>query len=161
MSQKKPRERRKCGVCDSPFEVQNNKADFNQRWCSKSCATTAAHLRERGEGKRDRRLGWMKPGLAPTKHPTNYDIAWAAGIYEGEGSCRTSRGGVQIHIGQKDEWLCPKLKTLFGGTVAIVQMNGQPFYNWSLSGARARGFLMTIYMFLSPRRQEQVVRAWQ
>jgi len=29
-----------------------------------------------------------KPELAPTKVPSTIDIAWAAGVYEGEGSCR-------------------------------------------------------------------------
>ena len=84
-------------------------------------------------------------------------IAWAAGLFEGEGSCTRARHGSQnVHLGQKDRWVCDRMKALFGGSIGERQMNGSPFYEWHISGARARGFLMTMFTFLSPRRQEQV-----
>lgn len=99
----------------------------------------------------------MKPGLEATEHPTLMQITWAAGLYEGEGSCRrVSRNSSQVHLGQKDRWVCDRMKALFGGSITERPMNGQPFYEWHIHGARARGFLMTMFSFLSPRRQEQV-----
>ena len=91
------------------------------------------------------------------------DIHWAAGIYEGEGSTQSYHKGCQIRVGQKERWLCDKLRGFFGGRVAERRMNDQPFYEWTVSGPRARGFLLTMYMLLSPRRQDQIqqqMTAW-
>jgi hypothetical protein len=78
------------------------------------------------------------------------DIAWAAGIYEGEGTF----GGHSVRVVQKDNWLIYRLKYLFGGTV--TEYNG--YHYWTISGPLCRGFLLTIFTFLSPRRKEQVTR---
>lgn len=93
------------------------------------------------------------------------DIAWAAGVYEGEGSvcpptdkCRTQ----VVALTQKDSWLPYQLQGKFGGWVyyyTYAAKNGRParsYYYWKCTGPVARGFLMTIYKFLSPRRQEQI-----
>lgn len=102
----------------------------------------------------------LNPRLAPTERPALKDIYWAAGIYEGEGSCHGShRSNIQCRVGQKDRWLCDRLRALFGGHVCATTNQGKPFYNWAMSGARARGFLMTIYTLMSPRRQDQIVSA--
>lgn len=105
-------------------------------------------------------LGRCKPGLEAKEHPTNIDIAWAAGIWEGEGNCCStswSKEGqkhttTKIVVTQKDPWLLNKLKLLFGGSICKHSF----CFQWSITGARARGFIMTIYTFLSPRRKEQV-----
>ena|ERR1035437_9260938 len=90
-------------------------------------------------------------------HPTMLDIAWAAGIYEGEGHCRpTGANTVRLSVSQKDLWLLYRLRQLFGGTVYLRKSCGKSNVNqWYLSGTRARGFLLTIFSFLSPRRREQ------
>lgn len=99
----------------------------------------------------------IRPELRPTIRPTNYDIAWAAGIYEGEGSLQChGPNGIQVRVGQKEFWLPERLRDLFGGSTLERQMNDQPFSEWHISGARARGFLLTVYGFLSPRRQGQI-----
>ena len=95
------------------------------------------------------RFGWLDPALAPTEIPAIHDIAWAAGFYEGEG-CVSSRG--MVRIGQKDPWVLKQMRELYGGTVAFYD----GMYSLSLNGSRARGFLMSIYGLLSPRRQEQI-----
>jgi hypothetical protein len=100
-------------------------------------------------------LGHQKPGFERRERPTLLDIAWAAGIYEGEGHCTQDA----IQIGQNDPWLLYRLQALFGGRVAPTgEQRGKPFvhYRWSASGPRGRGFAMTIYKFLSPRRQAQI-----
>jgi hypothetical protein len=113
------------------------------------------------------RLGMSLARLAPTEHPTLLQIAWAAGVFEGEGHCRRyfndkakiSRGSELVTVGQKDPWLCPRLRDLFGGTVRRHRRQNIEWHVWTLHGARARGFLMTIFTFLSPRRKQQVREA--
>ncbi len=102
-------------------------------------------------------IGYMKPGLEATEHPTLKDIIWAAGLFEGEGYVGGSGARTQqCGVGQKDRWVVDRFRAFFGGSIGERQMNGQPFYEWHISGARARGFLMTMFSFLSPRRQGQV-----
>lgn len=105
-------------------------------------------------------LGFCKPGFEAKIHPTSLDIAWAAGIFEGEGHCywqivKTS-GTQRVRVGQKDSWILYKLKDLFGGSVRTNNNKWGLWYVWDLNGSRARGFLMTIYKFLFPQRKEQV-----
>ena len=131
--------------------IRGNKADINQRFCSKACS---ASVRFKGT---HYNYGSVKPGLEATISPTNMDLAWAAGIFEGEGYMN-KRGNTsqQCGVGQKDRWVVDKFKAMFGGSIGEREINGAPFYEWHISGARARGFLMTMFTFLSPRRQEQV-----
>lgn len=107
--------------------------------------------------------GYCTPGYEATEHPSNMDIAWAAGIFEGEGTAsRNNTNSNFAIVVQKDRWLIDRFRALFGGSVRIVtrkpnaSFKGGEYYEWNASGARARGFLMTVYKFLSPRRKEQV-----
>lgn len=100
------------------------------------------------------KLGYRTPAHAPFAVATTYDIYWAAGIFEGEGSLVAPHGSLMTHVTQKDRWILDKLRALFGGTIAP---DGAVF-KWYLSGARARGFIQTIYILLSPRRQVQARR---
>lgn len=86
--------------------------------------------------------------------PTPLDLAWASGIFEGEGSAVADKTQ-RVTVPQKDRWLCDRFKRFFGGSV-VARRN---LHEWRAYGARARGFLMTIYKFLSPRRKAQVRRA--
>ena len=91
--------------------------------------------------------------LAPSKSPTMLDIAWAAGIWEGEGWVATSC----MAACQKDPYILYKLQELFGGSVGNkVNANRSTLYRWLLCGTRARGFALTIFSFMSPRRKEQI-----
>lgn len=111
------------------------------------------------------RVGWYKVELKPSVHPTLLDIAWAAGIFEGEGHARGGRthpgGGkdytTYVCVTQKHPWLCFRLKALFGGTVYTYKHKYKEtlgeYHRWVLSGPRARGFLMTVYKFLSPENK--------
>jgi hypothetical protein len=88
------------------------------------------------------------------------DIYWAAGIFEGEGSFNKTAGSGNIKVSQKDTWLLSRLRELFGGSVRVQdRSNYGPQHSWILCGARARGFVMTIYSLLSPRRQSQA-KTW-
>lgn len=115
-------------------------------------------------------VGKLKQGLEPSLHPTTIDIVWAAGLFEGEGSvCKTGatkkypgKFTTQVKIYQKDRWVLDKCRELFGGSVLTRTQKGSKLCpqsgeisSWQISGPRGRGFIMTIYKFLSPRRKEQ------
>lgn len=107
----------------------------------------------------------MLARLAPTEQPTLQDIAWAAGIFEGEGHAfrkHSDRGATGLAVvTQKDPWILERLRALFGGSVYTYRQGtrGYAMSYWKLSGARGRGFLLTVFAFLSPRRRVQVRRA--
>lgn len=105
------------------------------------------------EGK-SHNFGSSKLGLESKVSPSLLNIAWAAGIYEGEGTAN----GAHIGVSQKNKALLIVLKNLFGGTIS--PMGSRPIYQWHISGTRAREFAMTIYRFLTPHRQEQIKKVW-
>ena len=92
------------------------------------------------------------------RSPTPKEVAWAAGIYEGEGNVNFAHGqtSLQITIVQKDTWILYKLQTLFGGSIY-----GKPDWKskcsfYKLCGDNARGFAFQIYRWLSPRRKKEI-----
>lgn len=119
---------------------------------------------------RGRRPGCNLDKNIPTLHPSMSDIAWAAGIYEGEGSTTAKevikngkryRTTPAVMITQKDDWMVRRMRELFGGTVnqylsSNKAMGDKKYFRWAVHGPRARGFMYTIYSYLSPRRQEQL-----
>ena len=132
-----------CKGCKKEFVGRTGR-----RWCSKKCWAYFG----------GNHIGKCKPGLEAIECPTIADIAWAAGIYEGEGCAMRKQAGAVVS--QKDPWLLYKMQRLFGGHVGLRHKleHGQDYeiYQWGITGTRARGFLMTIFSFLSPRRQEQI-----
>jgi len=111
-------------------------------------------LTERAHSMGVKNLGRLTLRLAPTEEATPHDFIWAAGIYEGEGNIN-GRGyhGTCVRVSQKDTWILERLRALFGGSVSGRRDGCR---QWSVSGARARGFAMSVYGLLSPRRQEQI-----
>lgn len=95
--------------------------------------------------------------------PTLQDIAWAAGFLEGEGYFGATQGsngyGVsRVSAVQQQKWPLEKLQKLFGGTISArpAYRSTKPYFRWYIHQARARGVMMTIYSFMSVRRQEQI-----
>lgn len=107
-------------------------------------------------------LGWRNHKLDPTVHPTVGDLRQAVGLYEGEGTAQSVKGCTQVQIQQKHRFVLDWMKARFGGSIGYVKRkrnNRSPVYNWQIAGVRARGFLMTVYPFLSPHRQRQAQKA--
>lgn len=103
--------------------------------------------------------------LDAVRKPTAIDVAWAAGIYEGEGSCITNHNGTGnksfvVSVNQKDPELLYRMREMFGGSIKLCnrKFNGilRPIYHWKICGDRARAFIFTVYPFLTARRKEQV-----
>ena len=104
------------------------------------------------------KLGESKESLTASLSPLVRDLAWASAIVEGEGSIVLDRGYVRINAYQKLPWVLERMQSLFGGS---VYREKRGYHNWQISGARARGFLMTIYGFLSPHKKAQARRAFE
>lgn len=116
--------------------------------------------------KRDRQ------GLEPTRKPTAIEIAWAAGIYEGEGSCLIGGGtgeskSFAAQVSQKGPELLYRLREMFGGSVKEVANNrssrivpnppvDRVINHWRVCGDKARLFFACIYPFLTARRKQQI-----
>lgn len=107
-----------------------------------------------------------KSGLDAKLVPTDLDVAWAAGIYEGEGSCVAGGNGGRsfaVRVNQKDPEMLYRMKDLFGGSIKLYdeekkgRVNGRfSLYAWTVCGDRARTFLGSIYPYLTSRRKAQI-----
>ena len=101
------------------------------------------------------------PWLSAEREPTELEVAWAAGFYEGEGSCGCSPKAKSLHVSLPQHNVEPliKLKQLFGGGIH-TPVSGRPSI-WQIYGPRAYRFLEAIYPYLSEKRQAQVDRAYR
>lgn len=95
--------------------------------------------------------------VPPIRIPTEAEIAWAAGIYEGEGCVAGTKGRTIAVVSQKDPELLYRMRELFGGGITMVRM-GTPKYchTWKLYGDVARSFFVSIYPWLTTRRKGQI-----
>ena len=133
----------------------------NPKFCGHGCVMVAINKKYKFGNRRN-----SKATTPAASQPSLQDIAWAAGIYEGEGHARftgTLSNSTRVCVAQKDDWLLRRMQELFGGTIyrrrAVSPKNPHACDFWYLSGSRARGFLMTIFTFLSPRRKTQAKEA--
>jgi hypothetical protein len=88
--------------------------------------------------------------------PTDLDIAWAAGLWEGEGHCQARNKTQRVTISQNEVWVLERCRALFGGSIGCSE--GRACSYWNINGQRARDFLTAVWPWLSPRRREQVLR---
>src|SRR5437899_325842 len=89
-----------------------------------------------------------------TSHPTARDLEWAAGFLEGEGSFGKWGTTHTVQAAQVNQEPLLRIQTLFGGWVKprkTMQPGHQNAWVWRVSGARARGIMMTLYSLLSER----------
>ena len=102
-----------------------------------------------------------KPELDATKTPTLLDIAWAAGVYEGEGTVHQRRiASAQTEVVQKDPEILYRLRDWFGGSVGMQGGGSTPeawrCHSWTVCGDRCRLFVALIYGYLSARRRAAI-----
>ena len=138
-----------CPQCGREFQCGGRgRRHKGATYCMNSCAWLAR---------------WKKRGTRTeeaTTIPTAQDIAWAAGLFEGEG---TAKHGMAV-VYQCDRWVLDRMLSLFGGVVELVNrsnksLHHRPSYIWRAQGPRGRGFLFTVYKFLSPGRKTQALAA--
>jgi hypothetical protein len=97
----------------------------------------------------------------PTRQPSDVDIAWIAGLYEGEGTCwDTGKGQITCGIYQKDPEILYWCLEMFGGSISQMRHRtpDKVCNVWNLNGDNARVFLQVIYPFMSARRKVQIDR---
>lgn len=98
------------------------------------------------------------------------DLAYAAGIIDGEGCISISRNSknrglqIQVEVGNTNEWLLQWLRFAFGGRVILVNdrrtenRGWKPVYHWYLRYDEIREFLKLIYPYLRIKRvQAEIV----
>ena len=105
-----------------------------------------------------------KSTLKSTLRPTLQDIAWAAGFLEGEGSFQRKGGGnlsITVSAVQVNKEPVQRMVDLFGGSLKMYRrpLPSADIWRWDANGARGRGVAMTLYPFLSAKRQAQVRHA--
>jgi hypothetical protein len=90
--------------------------------------------------------------------PITRDIAWAAGFYEGEGTCNYATRSQHVVVNQVEREPLEKLQRMFGGTIRPIKAHhrSQASWRWCAHGPRARGVMMTLYVLLSKKRQAQI-----
>jgi hypothetical protein len=88
-----------------------------------------------------------------TKSPVTGDLHWASGFLEGEASFSPSK----IFVSQVNPDPLTRLLEIFGGTVR--RLANQPIWRWTVSGSRARGIMMTLYVLMSNTRKDQIKEA--
>ena len=82
------------------------------------------------------------------------DVAWFAGLYEGEGSI----SGKSLTMSQKDPWIFDRIVLLFGGSV-YKPSTGHVAYQWRANVLLTKFLVPIIIKYLSPRRIEQLRKA--
>jgi len=110
-------------------------------------------------------VGKRSPAVRAISRPRVRDIAWAAGFYEGEGSCCYANHSTRISVGQVNREPLDRMAALFGGHVFRLNAVRSGYdkryisrgaWRWLACGARARGILLTLYGMLSDKRREQI-----
>lgn len=96
----------------------------------------------------------------PAREPSDIDIAWLAGLFEGEGSV-TGKNGKKavVSIPQKDAEILFRCREMLGGSISKVIREDTHLHVFSLCGDGGRRFLQAIYPFMSTRRKMQIEKA--
>ena len=97
------------------------------------------------------------------------DIAWFAGLYEGEGSVlvESTRLAPRLRIDMTDRDVLERAAVMTGGRIhgyesktrQELHPQWKPAYSLVVNGPAAIGWLMTIYSLLGMRRRAQIRKA--
>lgn len=87
------------------------------------------------------------------------DIAWLAGLVEGEGCFRLQHRSINIMVGMTDEDVIAKAAKLLGRHYLNVpprEERCKPQFHITFSGRHAAAWMMTLYPFMGQRRRERI-----
>lgn len=88
------------------------------------------------------------------------EIAWLAGLLEGEGCFSKRKNCVTIQINMTDCDVVRKSANLVGarsvGRREDKRANCKPCFYWTIAGPRAAGWMMTVYPLMGKRRQARI-----
>lgn len=98
--------------------------------------------------------------------PDSYELAWAAGFFDGEGHTRrrgaaTRGGGLGVHINQNDRRVLDRFAAAVGrGNVGTYkQANGSTMYAYRVHSRDAAEVLAAIWPWLSEMKRVQAEAA--
>lgn len=98
--------------------------------------------------------------------PCTTDLTWAAGFIEGEGHLQIHRERrlrtFSLMVSQINKWPIYRLQSFFGGNIGKQKrskLSNSSLLRWAIHGARARGVIMTLYKFFSPKLQNRAREA--
>jgi hypothetical protein len=89
-------------------------------------------------------------------------LCWAAGFIEGEGSVYFDKRVVTLRVPQTQREPLDRLVGILGGSIyfrARAKPHHKDQHVFRLNGRYAVGAVMTLYVLMSPGRQEQIRRA--
>jgi hypothetical protein len=100
--------------------------------------------------------------------PTGFECAYAAGFFDGEGSVSietrrlvkhsaTLNWRLSVRVSQVDPAPLQQLRSIWGGSICFRQpgkRSVRPYYQWSISTARAEQFLKDIASFAIVKQRE-------
>jgi|ERR1700733_6511310 len=103
----------------------------------------------------------VAPNIDVDTTPTEIQIAWIAGIFEGEGHAwGHQQGRTAIVISQKDPEILYRCREMFGGRIEMLRASSPKYIHaWKLYGDRARRFFQLIFPLMSTRRKMQIEKA--
>ena len=94
------------------------------------------------------------------------DLAYFAGIFDGEGHIslsrqhgkRTRKITFQLIVGMANtnEWICNQMKFTFGGSIQPVESKGnqKPYYQWRIVSRQAFNFLTAVIPYLHLKKAQ-------
>jgi intein/homing endonuclease len=98
--------------------------------------------------------------------PSREDIAWLAGLYEGEGTCveqTNYKGLYKIRISMTDKDVIERAQNIFNGLGSIAtssKYDRKSVFHWSLSSKEeVQAFLAMVWPWLGERRKERAKEA--
>lgn len=92
------------------------------------------------------------------------DIAWLAGLLEGEASFMLKKGNTIIRMQMTDKDVMDRAAALLGTKVADYgrKPKGKPSYlpvfHLAIHGTKAIGWMMTLYTFMGERRRAKILQ---
>src|SRR6266496_1796317 len=153
----------RCKACDKIYYREYYKKNRDKK-IKQTCEYQKKHYKN-SDG-HWMQLGDHKLGTEAIKTPTQSDIDWFAGFYEGEGTCYSNAAQCcGCAITQKDPEALHEIRDFFGGKVGsyIRKKTGRTYYRWYLSGKRAAAFLQLVLQHprTTARRKAQIEKVLQ
>jgi hypothetical protein len=106
-----------------------------------------------------------KAGYGPVTEIDTHELAWAAGLFDGEGHVSTkSNGGprnrrISANVGQKDRRVLDRFQAAVG-VGKIYQRRSDGLFYWDTAAKdRVHRVMWMLWLWLSPVKREQFERA--
>ena len=95
--------------------------------------------------------------VAPTTTPTDSDVSFLAGFFEGEGHIEKNTDRVKLVIGQQESEVLDYLRQRFGGKVYLtdkaITKSGRMYY-WRINDGLAMDMIGAIYSMLFMKKRQ-------